>query len=1036
MKRTVCLAILSLILGGLHVCAEEPECSAYVQVIMEEEPYSDGEYYYRADNCGIRIRFTADTENCTDSQAIICKTMIDGREDLAKYTEMPRDGGISEIEYYSGEIASALRDGEHKIETVCCLEDGTEIPFFDRESEGVFPETFGYRFILDTVCPEAVFCAYAPEAARKEPDPQGQRYYFNAEFEACVKIRDEYADSGCFVLLRGEYTGKCADASAVRIEKFEELCAFDTDGDTYIGTDCPSRDGIYRYSAAGCDRAGNPMVFKEGFDQDQASSYLILDRTPPRGFVSVYENGNLCYRMDEEGQVLYSEPMLRGREAVVEWACDPENEMSPVAIRGSLITSSEKTKQVFADEYCFGQTVSCAVKGPCSFYVSRFRLEDLAGNQSESIASDRIFLDSVSPSVSLSFSKEPSYYAGGVPIYSEPAEIILSASDPEESGGTGIGDVYIEVTEGGNDACEERRVLHKSIRKAYEARADEEKRIFNFKKKHTLDGSFYSDCITVRAVVYDNAGNSREAGIRFGMDQLAPALFFRTDADVSDAGRYSSRDISGEIVVRERHFNEDLVLIRAEGGADISDWKNSGTDEWRCTVLFDTEGEHSLSVRAGDLLGNESGDVELMGRFLIDKTRPELRIFGVKRAEEAEEALIPGSRIFTREYKELRAEAVDGLELYGDEFSVHFPDGRETAPEFENGIFRVPLDEEGTYCLEGRVRDAAGNSSIPWEKTILTVDRTPPEIVIEGVRDGMSTDTEPEILVKVSDSNIRKDLISVKLTGGSGEDTPIPVSEADENGTVTVSAMRVCEDGIYRLTCRAEDPAGNKREENAVFTVNRSGPSFHPIEPGDGENVISGSLRPKIAVQDIDSVSLVSAMINGEEAACTYRDNCIVFDDELTEDGKYVITAEVSDLAGHLVSMKPIEFMIDRTPPSLLIDAEGGIRRRYLDKVSFLFVSDDPDAEFAELTLDGKDIREKVLLKEGKGYYTVPAENRGKHTLRASLSDAAGNRGEIQTVRFTVGKEKPVGPVLLLLATGVVFIMYNRSRASKKEAGK
>lgn len=114
---------------------------------------------------------------------------------------------------------------------------------------------------------------------------------------------------------------------------------------------------------------------------------------------------------------------------------------------------------------------------------------------------------------------------------------------------------------------------------------------------------------------------------------------------------------------------------------------------------------------------------------------------------------------------------------------------------FQSGTI---ITQEGTYTLAVTTEDIAGNSAS--KSVSFTIDKTPPQIVVTGVEDGVEYDDYVTPVINIIEPNLMTSTITL-------------------NGEPFVLGTTVTEEGDYVLYVRADDLAGNVSEKTIRFSI-------------------------------------------------------------------------------------------------------------------------------------------------------------------------------------------------------------------------
>lgn len=122
---------------------------------------------------------------------------------------------------------------------------------------------------------------------------------------------------------------------------------------------------------------------------------------------------------------------------------------------------------------------------------------------------------------------------------------------------------------------------------------------------------------------------------------------------------------------------------------------------------------------------------------------------------------------------------------------------------------KAVITADGTHKLVVKAVDKAGNET-KYEAEF-TIDKTAPEITVEGVQDGFKYEKEVTPVVK---TNEKTSVLTVTLDGKAYD------------------GKAVNTDGKHELKVTAVDLAGNKSEKTVTFTVNMPKPANKKPDPG------------------------------------------------------------------------------------------------------------------------------------------------------------------------------------------------------------
>jgi plastocyanin len=317
----------------------------------------------------------------------------------------------------------------------------------------------------------------------------------------------------------------------------------------------------------------------------------------------------------------------------------------------------------------------------------------------------------------------------------------------------------------------------------------------------------------------------------------------------------------------------------------------------------------------------------------------------------------------------------------------------------------VVLDEPGTYMLEHRATDNAGNTSAPGMVHVVVVpadgeDTTAPVV-------------DAEITGELDDNGAYVGSATVNLAAldaGSG----VASVEYDLDGagyTAYTDPVVIEEPGEHTVSYRATDNAGNVSQPgSATFTVVE--PSTEDTTPPtvttqvtgeqDADGAYIASATVAILAEDTGS-GVASVEYNLDGAGWTAYDDPVVVD----VTGAHTVSYRATDVAGNTSAPGSVELVVvggndppDRTPPiaSAQVDGDQDELGAYIDAatVSITARDDESGVAFIEYALAD------TAFREYTGAFDVT--DPGSHALAYRATDNAGNITRTGTLRFSVSR--------------------------------
>ena len=353
--------------------------------------------------------------------------------------------------------------------------------------------------------------------------------------------------------------------------------------------------------------------------------------------------------------------------------------------------------------------------------------------------------------------------------------------------------------------------------------------------------------VELEAVLKDNAGHRttlQYGDYRIVADAEKPEITVTYDTYSAKNGKYYNCARTAMVTVRDRNFDPSSVRWQISGSNDdyhIGRWTGRG-EKHQCQVVFSGEGKnYQIKLTAADYAGNQTvWDKDTA--FTIDKTPPVIRMemdtaqaanaFYYRRPQEV--------RFFVKD-KNVNTDTAAVCRQNGEKISVGL-----TAAGGNRYTAVRTYRKDGKYVLRFRCEDLAGNVTRSENVLRFVIDRTPPEVRAAGVKNGMGYAGEVRPSVTVTDRNLDRNAVYVRLertdraetvaANERGYTAPAVAGQSREDRAETAVRRgrqymwgdfphEEGADGIYRLQAYARDLAGNQAAlgEGITFTVNRYG---------------------------------------------------------------------------------------------------------------------------------------------------------------------------------------------------------------------
>lgn len=566
-----------------------------------------------------------------------------------------------------------------------------------------------------------------------------------------------------------------------------------------------------------------------------------------------------------------------------------------------------------------------------------------------------------------------------------------------------------------------------------------------------LDISENINNIKVWVRVTDRAGYVSEASKTISIDKDVPIV--NVSYNQTNTSNYYSTTRTASVHIKERNFDPSLVNISGKLGS-LSGWSSSNGIDWYNTITFSSDGDYNLSVSCTDLAGNV-GNTYVGEEFTIDKTNPSLSV------------LFNNNTVTNGNYyNKSRTATVTVTEHNFNPNSIHV-DGASISGWSSPGDIHtanIAFVNDGKYKFSISGSDMAGNPMNTYSSEEFIIDTKEPEIKITGISNGVSYKKDVHLEVNVSDDYIDTSKSSVKLKGDINGDIKLNGSLSLKGGTISLNELKKVakNDDIYTLTIKIVDMAGNTKEEEFKFSVNRFGSSYvsqneellNSYTNVAETVVLQESNVDKINLDDVEIVVLLngnkvfidSKYIKKEDKGVVNGKHLYQYSidkDAFVKDGKYTIEVYSSSSDGTKYDnlSQEYSFVIDTQKPDIVISGiKDNDKYKEYEKEVTISVKDISGLESVLITLNGKVVE---AVQEGDLYTIKVPESDSRQIISVKAIDKAGNVSESAVKDILITSNQWVYLVNQLwfkigagvLSAGIILlIVFIIARRMKKQA--
>lgn len=497
-----------------------------------------------------------------------------------------------------------------------------------------------------------------------------------------------------------------------------------------------------------------------------------------------------------------------------------------------------------------------------------------------------------------------------------------------------------------------------------------------------------------------------------------------------------------------------------------------------CQVTFAADGDYTFTLETTDLAGNASS-YNRVDDFTIDRTVPTIQV-----SYDNNSAATPGyfnaNRTATVTVNEHNFNAAEvnaqiTAALQGSGVAAPGLGGWSTNGDVHTASVTFSADADYTFDVD--YTDLAGNAAADYTQDKFTVDKTDPEVEFFDIEDKSANNGTVAPGVKYSDVNYMESGVDITIKGAKHDKTELSGNRTNiANGeSIKMEDFKHDEetDDVYTMTAVIKDKAGNETEKEVMFSVNRFGSNYIFSETTEKflDDVYAN--KPKdLVVTEVNVDSLVFNGISygldgtkkelkagsdytvkqsggeGSWKEYTYT----IKKENFEKEGRYSVTIDSEDKATNKMNNKVkecnIDFVIDKTPPTVVITGIEESSYRADEREMTINLSDNTAVKCVDVIIDGKSVatyaQKEIEKAGGKISYMIEGASEPQKIEAAAL-DMAGNEttSEMHKVLVTSSvwiqyiNNTPllIGSILgiVLVAGGLIWFFVIRK---KKEESK
>lgn len=941
------------------------------------------------------------------------------------------------------------------------------------------------KFTIDKKAP-VISMAYSAEGETINPgENEVSRVYRNKTITATATIEERnFSNSNSFSenpkQMNLTYDALNFQGSKVNTENYTGTAntrnVWSSNGYTRTKSFEFSVDANYTLGLAYRDLAGNEAVYD--------TRYFTVDKTAPTGSMTIEDNSGTAktwiqwiqqvffdiFTQSQKGVSMTSADETAGVASTQYYKYHPDLESRHTF--DGLSTQNLDSISSWSDGY------STSVNADEQVIVYE-KITDRAGNVTYINNQEGVIADNTSPTapeIKIT-AAEP---AQG--IYNASVPFTIDVTDPE-NGGTyaGLKEVSYEITNNGK--VTQSGNYNSDL-------SDPTARVHNIHRSETVNAELNnSNHVTIKVKAVDYAGNQSEATKDLKIDITHPEVTITFDLNNPLNGKYYKTTRTATISVKERNFDTnavDLKITNTDGtmpsvsGWSISSQAGESDDAINtCRVEFSADGDYNMTMQCKDQAGNESNTVKV-DEFTIDKTIPVISV-----SYDNNSAATPGyynaNRTATITIKEHNFNAAEvnsqiTAALQGSGISAPGVGGWSNSGDTHTAS--VTFSDDGDYTFDIDYTDLAGNAAADYTQDSFTVDKTKPEVEFFDIEDKSANNGVVAPGVKYSDVNYLESGVEIKIEGAEHESKELTGSRSSiANGeSIKMNDFEYTQDNddVYTMTAVISDKAGNKTEKKIMFSVNRFGSnySFSDTTKEFLDEVYSNSAKDLVITEtNVDSLVFngISYSLDNKTTELKQGTDYTVKEtggegswkqytytikkENFEKEGRYSVTIDSEDKATNTMNNKVkernINFVIDKTPPTVVITGIEESSYRADSRDMSVNVSDNTAVKRLDIMVDGKSVatysQEDVKEAGGKIVYTLNSSN-SKQKVKAVAVDMADNEATSDNhnilittnlfIQYINNKPLFIGSIiaLVLIAGGAIYFFVFRRKKSEDAA--
>ncbi|WHX40425.1 Ig-like domain-containing protein [Mesobacillus sp. AQ2] len=523
---------------------------------------------------------------------------------------------------------------------------------------------------------------------------------------------------------------------------------------------------------------------------------------------------------------------------------------------------------------------------------------------------------------------------------------------------------------------------------------------------------------TIQSNAIDKAGNEINETAKFKIDkESGPIISMKAGSLENEQlqGKYFNKDTQIDFSVTDLTLIEKSLTIKKDG-AEV---KHDPFTQFLFTAytkhIFKEDGKYSVEVTANDFFNNPNSKGPFT--FIMDQKPPILEIQDLNDGED-----YGGKQEFTIKVTDENFDFDntmisvwrDGEDLKAKPVIEKIKEG-----DLEGALYKYSYNADGNYEIRFDIQDKATNRPVNDSAITFTIDQNEPKLTVENLQQSGHYPGLKDATFTIEDLTLDLSKSLLKVTKEDGTIVEYDKWTKENKGRLKTAyqVLSFEEEGDYKLEFSGYDKKGNSYAIKPIsFTIDKAKPELTLSGIKDRDFVKGGNLI-KVQVDEHNheymNVEVYYKINGGEKQKLSWTDKGEKTTNDYTfkGDGNYEFTVIATDKAGNQSTMKRT-FTVDDTQPEIKITGAEDNSFNNKDREIKIQVN--------ERNFENNKVEIEFKVNGEKVKYPVKWENVDQETILkhrfevdndyeiiVKSEDAAGNRADMKTLKFTIDKTEP-----------------------------